>query len=87
MKKRLPNLKTDKDAQDFIEKDLSEYLTSANFSKSTFEFEPKDTSITFRVSSRLKESLLDISKRKKVPYQKVMREALEEYEKRHRKRA
>ena len=87
MKKRLPKLKTDKEAKDFIEQDLSEYLNTDNFFKSTFEFEAKDTSITFRVSRRLKESLTDISKRKKVPYQKVMREALEEYEKRNRKRA
>lgn len=87
MKKRLPSLKTDKAAKDFLDGDLSDYLTDENFSKSTFEFEPKDTSITLRVSSRLKNSIIDISKRKKVPYQKVMREALEQYEKKYRKRA
>ncbi len=66
MKKRLPKLRTDKEAEDFLKNYLSDYIHWENFSKSTFEFEPKDTSIMFRVSSRLKAAIKKISDRRKI---------------------
>ncbi len=87
MKKHLPKLRTDKEAEEFIKQDLSDYINKDNFSKSTFEFEPKDTTITFRVSSRLKESLKEISRKRKITYQKALREAMEEYERKYKKMA
>ena len=79
MNKRLPKMKSDKAVKDFMKKDLSEYLSPENFVKTSFEFSPKDKSITLRVSSDLLEAVQDVAKKRRLPYQKIIREALEQY--------
>jgi predicted DNA binding CopG/RHH family protein len=75
--KKLPILKSDKEAERFVAKaDLSEYDLSA-FHPTRFEFASKDQ----RVNMRLPKSLLDAVKeradKRGIPYQRFIRLALE----------
>lgn len=77
MKKRLPKMRSDQSAEKLLRKDLSDYLDPDNFTLTSFEFAPKDKSITIRVSKPLLEAVKAVSKRKGVSYQKYVRQALE----------
>ena len=79
MKKRLPRMKTDRAAKAVLKKDLSAYLSSENFTRTTFEFAPKDKSVTLRMSSQLLSAVQAAAKRLRTNYQKVIREAIEQY--------
>ena len=75
--KKLPRLRTDKAAEDFVAKsDLKDYDLS-NMRVVRFEFEPK----TERVNMRLPRTLLDAVKaraaKQGIPYQRYIRQALE----------
>ena len=76
MKKRVPRLKSDKEAEGFLDQDLSG-LDFSQFKPVRFEFEKK----TARVNVRLPQTLLDAVKKRatsrKVPYQRFIREELE----------
>ena len=78
MKKRLKKIKSDKDAERLLRGDLSKYLSKKSFSKVSFEFSPKDTSISLRLSSDLLRAVKLASKKRGVSYQKYIREALEQ---------
>lgn len=76
--KKIPVLMTDAEAEDFVENaDLTEYDLS-EFKPFRFEFEKKEA----RVNMRLPGSLLDAVKseagRRGVPYQRFIREAIEQ---------
>jgi len=43
MSKRIPQFKTDEEAEKFLEQDLSDYLDPAYMVPLRFEFRPKDT--------------------------------------------
>jgi predicted DNA binding CopG/RHH family protein len=76
MKRRVPRLKTDAEAEAFLEQDLSD-LDFSKFTTVHFEFEPK----TERVSMRLPKSLLTAVKAASaqgIPYQRFIRQALEQ---------
>lgn len=79
MKKKLQKISTDKEAEDILNKDLSEYLNKDNFKQTTFEFAPKDKSVTIRISDPLLNSVQDVAKKQGVPYQRIIRKAIEEY--------
>lgn len=74
--KRVPKLKTDKQAEAFLARDLSD-LDFSQFKPARFEFEKKAA----RVNMRLPQPLLDAVKKRansrKIPYQRFIREALE----------
>ncbi len=76
MRKRVPRPKSDKEAEDFLDQDLSG-LDFAQFKPVRFEFEKKDA----RVNMRLPETLLAAVKKRaharRIPYQRFIREALE----------
>ena len=77
MKKPLPKLTTDEEAERFVaEADLTDYDLS-EFRTVRFEFQPKSE----RVNMRLPKSLLDAVKaaadRAGMPYQRFIRQALE----------
>jgi predicted DNA binding CopG/RHH family protein len=70
-------MKTDRDVEDFVSKaDLSEYDFSA-FKKMSFEFEPKTKSVTMRLPEALLEAVRSRANKQGVPYQKLIRMALE----------
>ena len=78
MKKKLPTLKSDKEAEEFVaNSDLTEYDLSG-MRMMRFEFQPKSE----RVNMRLPRPLLDAVKAKAakagVPYQRFIRQALED---------
>jgi predicted DNA binding CopG/RHH family protein len=77
MKKKLPKLRSDKEAEEFVaNSDLTEYDLSG-MRMVRFEFQPKSE----RVNMRLPRPLLDAVKAKAakagVPYQRFIRQALE----------
>ncbi len=79
MKKRLPKMKTDRAVKDLMKKDLSDYLSPESFTLTSFEFAPKDKSITLRVSTSLLSAVQSAAKRRGVDYQKLIREAIEQF--------
>ncbi|WP_338635805.1 CopG family antitoxin [Spirobacillus cienkowskii] len=86
MKKKLPKLTTDKEAEEFIDQDLSEYMDNDDFKLTTFEFAPKNKSITIRISDPLLNCIQSFAKEEKVSYQKIVRQALEEYIRKKKKK-
>ena len=79
MNKKLKKITTDKEAEDILESDLSEFINKDNFKRTTFEFGAKDKSITLRISDPLLNSVQAAAKKQGVPYQRVIRQAIEEY--------
>ncbi len=77
MTKRLPKIKSDQAAKDLLKKDLSDYMTPQNFTRTSFEFTPKDKSITLRVSSEMLKTVQGVAKQRGTNYQKLIREAIE----------
>jgi len=79
MKKNLKKLKTDKSAENLLKQDLSSYIHSKNFHSTKFELNPKNQTITIRISEGLLKALKSKAKRQGIHYQKLMRQALEKY--------
>lgn len=79
MSKRLPKLKSDQAARNMLKKDLSDYFSRENFKLASFEFAPKNKSITLRVSDDLLEAVQTAAKRRGINYQKLIREAIEQF--------
>jgi predicted DNA binding CopG/RHH family protein len=76
MKRKVPKLKTDAEAERFLARDLSD-LDFSQFKPANFEFEKKSA----RVNMRLPETLLQAVKARAtariIPYQRFIRESLE----------
>jgi predicted DNA binding CopG/RHH family protein len=77
MRKKFPVLKTDEEADAFLQQDLSDYLHAGNFASARFEFQPKDKSINLRIPNDLLTAVQDDAKRQGIPYQRYIRLALE----------
>jgi predicted DNA binding CopG/RHH family protein len=77
MKRRVPKLRTDEEAEAFLDQDLCD-LDFSQFKPVQFEFEKKAA----RVNMRLPEALLNAVKARAqargIPYQRFIREALEQ---------
>lgn len=77
MKKPLPKLTSDAEAEAFVEKaDLTEYDLS-RLTPTRFEFMPKSRSVTMRLPEALFEAIKGEAERSGVPYQRFIRRALE----------
>ncbi len=77
MKKKLPRLKTDKEAEEFVATaDLTEYDLSI-MRPAQFEFHPKDKRGTRCLLESLYEALKDKAARAGVPYQRFIRQVPE----------
>lgn len=76
MKRKVPKLRSDEEAEAFLAQDLSD-LDFSQFKPMWFEFERKES----RVNMRLPASLLDAVKARAeargIPYTRLIREALE----------
>ena len=77
MKKKIPTFKTDREAERFTDTaDLSDYdLSGARPVR--FEFEKKDARVNMRLPQALLEALKERAKQRGIPYQRLIREALE----------
>jgi predicted DNA binding CopG/RHH family protein len=77
MKKKFPVLRTDEEAEAFLEQDLSDYLHAGNFRPVRFEFLPKQKSINLRLSEDLLNAVRARAKLQGIPYQRYIRRTLE----------
>jgi predicted DNA binding CopG/RHH family protein len=77
MKKRVPRLKTDKEAEAFLAQDLSN-LDFSQFKPTRFEFEKKDEQINMRVPKQLLKAVKARAKVRGIPYTRLIRETLEQ---------
>jgi predicted DNA binding CopG/RHH family protein len=77
MKKKLPTLKSDRQAEDFVANaDLTEYDLSG-MREVRFEFEPKSARINMRLPATLLAAVKTRATRAGMPYQRFIRQALE----------
>jgi predicted DNA binding CopG/RHH family protein len=76
MKKKVPRLKTDREAEAFLAQDLSD-LDFSQFKPARFEFEKKDEQINMRVPRLLLLALKARAKARGIPYTRLIRETLE----------
>jgi predicted DNA binding CopG/RHH family protein len=74
--KKVPRLKTDKEAEAFLAQDLSD-LNFSQFRPVQFEFEKKDDQINMRVPRSLLELVKARAKERGIPYTRLIRETLE----------
>ena len=76
--KKLPAFKSDRAAEQFVDKaDLSQYdLSGGKFVR--FELKPKDKSVNLRLPGQLLDAVRSRAKRAGLPYQRFIRMALEE---------
>jgi predicted DNA binding CopG/RHH family protein len=77
MKKKLPRLKSDKEAEDFVANaDLTQYDLS-DMRMVRFEFEPKTERVNMRLPRTLLEAVKARAAKQGIPYQRYIRQALE----------
>ena len=77
MSKKLPVFKTDKEADKFLDRDLSYYINAENFAPFQFEFRPKQKSVNLRISEELLNAVRAVAHRRGIPYQRYIRQTLE----------
>ena len=84
MKRKLPRFKSDKEAEKFVEKaDLTEYDLS-EMRPTRFEFQNKSERINMRVPRQLLEAVRASASKAGVPYQRFIRQVLEDAVRRKR---
>jgi len=76
MKKKVPRLRTDKQAEAFLAQDLSN-LDFSQFKPARFEFEKKEEQINMRVPKPLLAAVKARAKARGIPYTRFIRETLE----------
>ncbi len=77
MRKKLPKLRTDKEAEDFVaNSDLTRYDLSG-LKLTRFEFQPKSERVNMRLPAPLLKAVKDSAAKAGVPYQRFIRQALE----------
>lgn len=77
MKKSITRLKTDREAEAFLNQDLSN-LDFSQFKPTRFEFEKKDEQINLRVPKSLLAAVKSKAKQRGIPYTRFIRQALEQ---------
>ena len=77
MKKQLPQLKTDEEAEAFLAQDLFK-LDFSQFKPVRFEFEKKDEQINMRMPKPLLVAVKARAKARGIPYTRFIRETLEQ---------
>jgi predicted DNA binding CopG/RHH family protein len=78
MRKKFPDFKTDKEAEDFVATaDLSEYDLS-DMTPMRFELRKKDRAVSLRLPEKLYEAVKARAERAGIPYQRFIRMAIEQ---------
>ena len=77
MRRKVPRLRTDKQAEAFLAQDLSK-LDFSQFKPARFEFEKKDEQINMRVPKPLLAAVKARAKARGIPYTRFIRETLEQ---------
>ena len=77
MRKKLPKLRTDEEAEEFIANaDLTEYDLS-EFRTVFFEFQPKSERVNMRLPKPLLDAVRAAAAKAGIPYQRFIRQVLE----------
>ena len=79
MKKILPRMKDDRAAKAILRRELSDYFNGDNFALTSFEFAPKNRSITLRISDGLLKALKMVAREQGTNYQRIVRQAIEHF--------
>ena len=77
MVKHVPVLKTDEEAEAFLDQDLSD-LDFSQFKPMRFEFEKKEAQVNMRVPESLIEAVKDKAKARGIPYTRYIRMLMEQ---------
>lgn len=77
MKRKVPRLTTDAEAEAFLEQDLSD-LDFTQFKPVRFEFEKKSARVNMRLPQALLDALKARAQARGIPCQRLIREALEQ---------
>jgi predicted DNA binding CopG/RHH family protein len=77
MPRSVPKLTTDAEAEAFLEQDLSN-LDFTQFKPIRFELREKDARVNMRLPQGLLDSLKARAKAEQIPYQRLMRDLLEQ---------
>ena len=75
--KKVPIFKSDEEAADFLEQDLSD-LDFSQFKPAKFEFMPKSERVNMRFPTELLDAVRAKAAAQGMPYQRFIRAALEE---------
>jgi predicted DNA binding CopG/RHH family protein len=75
MKRLVPRLKTDEEAEAFLAQDLSD-LDFSQFKATRFEFEKKDEQINMRLPKSLLAVVKEQAEARSIPYTRLIRETL-----------
>jgi predicted DNA binding CopG/RHH family protein len=76
MKRKVPGLKTDQEAEAFLNRDLSD-LDFTQFKPVRFEFEKKTAQLNMRLPKPLLDAVKKRAKARGIPYTRFVREAVE----------
>ncbi len=76
MNRKVPELRTDEEAEAFLEQDLSD-LDFSQFKPLRFEFERKEAQLNMRLPQGLLEAVKARASARGIPYTRFVREALE----------
>ncbi len=76
MKRKVPRMTTDEEAEAFLAQDLSD-LDFSQFKPVKFEFEKKTAQINMRVPKPLLDAVKERAKARGIPYTRLVREAME----------
>lgn len=76
MKRKIPRMTTDRQAEAFLEQDLSD-LDFSQFKPVQFEFEAKSAQLNMRVPESLLEAIKQRAKARGVPYTRFIRQLME----------
>lgn len=76
MKRKVPRLRTDEEAEAFLDQDLSD-LDFSQFQPARFEFENKSERINMRVPKPLLDALKQRASHRGIPYTRFIRELME----------
>ncbi len=64
-------------SRDILDKDLSAYINGKNLAPYPFEYQPKQKSVNLRISEELLNAVRVAARRRGIPYQRYIRQALE----------
>lgn len=75
--RKLPALKTDRQAAGFVSTADLTHFDLSSLTPTRFEFAPKEARINMRIPGQLLDAVKVAAKRRGVPYQRFIRQALE----------
>ena len=77
VQKSVPHLKSDEEAEAFLDQDLTDYLALDNFTEVRFAFLPRTKKVTFCVPAALLEAVRQQARQEGISSQQYIRRAVE----------